>query len=71
MRFEASAGDRIYLATFTSTSDDLAVAKGFAGGDGVILQFRGLPFKGRVKEEIASHAHLLYDRNDAADVSWM
>ena len=44
----AKVGDVIILATHTSTSEDLAVAKGFAKNDGgVILEFdhniSGLP----------------------------
>ena len=35
----AKVGDWIFLATHTSTSEDLLVAEGFADDDGVILEF--------------------------------
>ena len=40
VRMTAKVGDRICLATHTSTSEDLAVAEGFAKNEGgVILEF--------------------------------
>lgn len=56
MRFEAKVGDKIFLATHTSTSEELAVAEIFAGGDddlgGVILEIRS-------------------DKAGMADVAWI
>ena len=41
VRLQAKVDDEIFLATHTSTSEDRAVAKGFAKGGGVVLEFSG------------------------------
>lgn len=43
MRFEAKVGDVIYLAMFTSTSDDPQVAQSFASDvDGIMFEFEDI-----------------------------
>jgi len=39
VRVEAEVGDDIYLATHTSTSEDRAVAEGFAKDGGMVIEF--------------------------------
>ena len=58
MRLEAKVGDKIYLATHTSVSEDCVVAESFADGGGVVLEFDS---NIHPDEGISKHA----------DVSWM